>query len=155
MANPAAPLIVKRITPILGLVALLAAYHIAGGIWGRTAKFYTLVGMLLLYAALAAALFFSRRQLQRERPDLAGILDSAPVSPWYWKLLDAVFGVIFAFVPPVLVSLALGQPLSWESEFTGYHVLAMAGGVGIYWLGRAYAVKRWRQRNGVTKESTD
>ena len=46
------------------------------------------------------------------------------------------------FGPPALVSLALKQPITLDSEFTGYHLLAMGAGVGIYALVRAVVVRR-------------
>ena len=134
----------KRIAPILALIALLAAYHTAGVLWGRDAKLYVLIGMLVLYAVLTLALFVVRRRLRREQPELAAELDADASAPWYWRLLDGVLGVSFAFGPPLIVSLVRRQPLSWEGEFTGYHLLAMAGGVGVYLLGRACVVRRWQ-----------
>ena len=96
----------KRIAPILALIALLAAYHTAGVLWGRDAKLYALIGMLVLYALLTLALFVMRRRLRREQPDLAADLDDDVVTPWYWRLLDGVLGVAFAIIPPLFVSLA-------------------------------------------------
>ena len=100
--------------------------------------------MLGLYAVLGLALFIMRRRLRREQPELEAQLDTAAGAPWYWRLLDGVLGVICAFGPPLIVALARRQPLSWESEFTGYHLLAMASGVGVYLLGRAYVIRRFQ-----------
>lgn len=143
----------KRIIPILALIALLAAYHSAGVLWGRDAKLYVVIGMLSLYALLTLALFVVRRRLRRDQPELAEELDADAGAPWYWRLLDGVLGVSFALVPPLIVSLARRQPLSWEGEFTGYHLLAMAGGVGVYLLGRAYVIRRYQHRHGVTNDA--
>lgn len=77
----------KRIAPILALIALLAAYHAAGVLWGRDAKLYVLIGMLGLYALLGLALFIMRRRLRREQPELAAELDADASAPWYWRLL--------------------------------------------------------------------
>jgi hypothetical protein len=147
------PRLVKRIAPILALIALLAAYHTAGVLWGRDAKLYVLIGLLALYGVLTLALCVVRRRLRREQPELAAELDADVSAPWYWRLLDGVFGVSFAFGPPLIVSLVRHQPLSWESEFTGYHVLAVAGGVGVYLLGRAYIIRQWQRRHGVTNDA--
>jgi hypothetical protein len=146
------PRLMKRIAPILALIALLVVYHAAGVLWGRDAKLYVLVGMLGLYAVLTVALFMVRRRLRRDQPDLAEALDSDSGAPWYWKLLDGALAVCFAFGPPMIVSLVRRQPLSWESEVTGYDVLALAGGVGVYLLGRAYVVRKWQRRQGVTND---
>lgn len=143
----------KRIAPILALIALLVAYHTAGVLWGRDAKLYALIGMFVLYALLTFALFVMSCRLRREQPHLAAELDTDVTAPWYWRLLDGVLGVAFAIIPPLLVSLARRQPLSWESEFTGYHLLAMAGGVGVYLLGRAYVIRRYQHRHGVTNDA--
>lgn len=145
--------LVKRTPYILGFIALLAVYHFAGVFWGRGVKLYILVGMLGVYAVVELALFVMRRKLRRKQPDIAPRLDSDSGIPWHWRLLDVVLGVSFAFGPPVIVSLVRRLPLSWESEFTGYHLLAMGGGVGVYLVGRAYAVKRWRQRHGFTNDT--
>lgn len=141
---------VKRIAPILALIALFAAYHVAGVLCGRDAKLHLLIGILGLYALLCLALFIIRRRLRREQPELAAELDADARARWYWRLLDGVLGVSFALGPPLIVSLVRRQSLSWESEFTGYHVLALAGGVGVYLLGRAYVVKRWRAQTRKT-----
>ena len=143
----------KRIAPILALIALLAAYHTAGVLWGRDAKLYVLIGMLGLYAVLGLVLFIMRRRLRREQPELAAELDADGSAPWYWRVLDGVLGVCFAFGPPLIVSLARRQSLSWESEFTGYHVLALVSGVGVYLLGRAYVIRRYQHRHGVTNDA--
>lgn len=143
----------KRTTFILALVALLAAYHSAGVLWGRDAKLYVLIGMLALYAVLTLALFLVRRRLRKEQPDLAAALDSDSGPPWYCKLLDGALGVSFAFAPPLIVSLVRREHLSWEGEFTGYHLLAIAGGVGVYLLGRAYVIRRYQRRHGVTNDA--
>ena len=143
----------KRIASILALVALLAAYHTAGVLWGRDAKLYVLIGMLALYAVLTLVLFIMRRRLRIEQPGVAAELVADGGAPWYWRLLDGVFGVIFAFGPLLIVSLVRRQPLSWGSEFTGYHLLAMAGGVGVYLLGRACVVRQWQRRHGATNEA--
>ncbi|MCE9609069.1 MAG: hypothetical protein K8R23_02460 [Chthoniobacter sp.] len=135
------------------MIALLAAYHTAGVLWGKDAKLYVLIGMLALYAVLTLALFVVRRRLRREQPELAAELDADADPPWYWRLLDGVLGVSFAFGPPLVVSLVRRQPLTWESEFTGYHLLAMAGGVGVYLLARAYVVSQWQRRHGVTNDA--
>ena len=76
----------KPIAPILGLVALLAAYHTAGVLWGRDAKLYALSGMLALYALLTLALFVMRRRLRRERPEIGAELDGSSSAPWHWRL---------------------------------------------------------------------
>ena len=143
----------KRIAPILALVALLAAYHTAGVLWGRDAKLYAMIGMLVLYAVLTLALFVMRRRLRRDQPDVSAALDSNSGSSWYWRLWDVGFGVAFAFGPPLIVSLVRRQALSWESEFTGYHLLAMAGGVVVYLLGRAYVVSHWQQKHGAPNDN--
>lgn len=140
----------KRIAPIIALITLLAAYYTAGVLWGSDAKLYVLIGILGLYAILSLALFIVRRGLRTEQPDLAPILDSDSGVRWYWKILDGVLGGSFFFGPPLIVSLVRCQPLSWESEFTGYHLLAMVGGAGVYLLGRAYVVRQWQRRHGVT-----
>lgn len=142
------PRLVKRIALIVAFVALLAVHHAAGVLWGRDAKLYVLIAMLGLCAVLTLALFIMRRPLRRVQPDRAATLDSAFGAPWYWKLLDGVLGLSFTFGPPLALSLVRRQPLSWESEFTGYHVLAMAGGVSVYLLARAYVVRRWQERHG-------
>lgn len=109
----------KHLAPILAFVVLLATYHIAGVLWGGNAKLSIVIGMLVLYALLSLALFVISRRLRRDQPELAVILDSDSGAPWHWKLLDGILGVSFAFVPPVMVSVIGGHPLSWESEFTG------------------------------------
>jgi len=161
---------VKSITPVLAIVALLAVYHTAGVLWGRDAKLYFLIGMLVLYALVGLAVFIMRRRLQsdvqgmdevsreellREHPEVEEELAPSAGVPWPWRVLDVVLGIVFAFGPPLVVSLARQQPLTWESEFTGYHVLAMAGGVGAYCLGRAYVIRQWRRRHGVSNDNAE
>jgi hypothetical protein len=133
----------KRIAPILGLIA---AYQTAGVLWGRDTKQYALIGMLVLWTVLTFVLAAMRRRLWREHPDVSAALESDTGAQWYWKILDAMFVVILVLGPPLVVSLRRREPLSWESEFTGYHLLAMAGGVGVYLLGRAYVLRQWRLR---------
>lgn len=144
----------KRTAPILAFIALLTVYHTVGAIWGRTAKLYVLVGMLGLYAALGLALFIMRRRLRREQPELAVELETDARVPWYWRLLDGVLGVSFALGPAFLVSLVRRQPLSLEAEFTGCHLLAMAGGVGVFLLSRAYVVRCYQKGHRVTNDAT-
>jgi hypothetical protein len=110
--------------------------------------------MLGLYAALGFAFAIMRRRFRREQPGLAAELDAQVSVRWYWRLLDGLAAVGFVFGPPLIVSLARPQPLSWESEFTGYHLLAMAGGISIYSVGRAYIIRRYRkQRHGPAKDA--
>lgn len=142
----------KRIAAILVIIALVAAYHTGGVLWGRNGKLYALIAMLALYVVLALVLFVLRRKLRREQPELAATLELEAGAPWYWKLLDGGLGVSFAFTPPLVVSLMRHQPLSWESEFTGYHLLALAGGVGLYFLGRACVVRQWQRRQGLADD---
>lgn len=137
----------KRIGPIVILVAILAAYHTAGIFWGISAKLFFLIGMLALWAVLTLALFIMRRRLLKEQPELAVVLDSDSGPPWQWKLLDGVLGINFAIGPPIIVSLVRKEPLAGDGEFTGYHLLAMAGGVGVYLISRAYVVRKWQQRH--------
>lgn len=136
----------NRIAPVLALIALLAAYHAIGVVWGRDVMLCMISGILGLYAVLSIALFITRRRLRKEHPELAAEMDTDASAPWYWRFLDGVVGVIFAFGPPLIVSLMSGQSLSWESEFTGYHLLALAVGVGVYLLGRAYVIRRYKHR---------
>lgn len=152
----------KSIPHILALVALLAVYHTAGVLWGRDAKVYMLVGMLALYGVAGVTLFIMRRRLRagvhrmedasradllREHPEVAEELAPSATVPWLWRVLDTVLGIAFAFGPPVIASLARKQPLIWESEFTVYHLAAMAGGIGVYLLGRAFVIRQWQRRN--------
>lgn len=57
--------VVKRIAPMLVLIAILAGYHTAGVLWGRDAKLHALIGMLALYAVLSLVLFFMGRRFRR------------------------------------------------------------------------------------------
>jgi hypothetical protein len=148
-------LAMRRIAPILALIALLAAYHTAGVVWGRDAKLYALIGMLVLYALLTLALSVVRHRLRREHPELAAELDADKGAPWYWRFLDGVLGVSFAFGPPLIVSLARCHPLSWEGTFTGYHLLSMTGGIGLYLLCRAYVIRRYQHRHGVANDAAE
>ena len=124
----------------------LAVFHVAGLLWGTDAKLYLVIGMLVLYAVLDIAVRIMRRRLQlnfqrldevdqsellEEQPDLEEELSPSGEVPLHWKLLDGFLGVSFAFGPPALVSFALKQPITLDSEFTGYHLLAMGAGVGI------------------------
>lgn len=137
-------------------------YHTAGVLWGRNAKVYFLIGMLALYGVAGVVLFVMRRRfragvhrmddasradLLREHPEVAKELAPSARVPWLWRVLDTVLGITFALGPPVTVSLAQRQPLTWESEFTGYHLAAMAGGVGVYLAGRAFVIRQWLRRN--------
>jgi hypothetical protein len=90
--------------------------------------------------------------LKEEREDRRKARNLARV-PWYWKALDGLFGLFFAFGPPVLLSIFRRQPPSWDSQVTGYHILAMGCGIGVYALGRAYMIRLWlrRQRPGGSK----
>lgn len=97
----------------------------------------------------------SRAELLREHAEVAEELAPSATVPWLWRVLDAVLRIAFAFGPPVVVSLARWQPLSWESEFTGYHLVAMAGGVGVYLLGRAYVIRQWRRGHGVSNDNAE
>lgn len=152
----------KNIPHIVALVALLAVYHTAGVLWGRDAKVYFLIGMLALYGVASVVLFIMRRRLGagvhrmdaarradllREHPEVAEELAPRATVPGLWRVLDAVLGITFAFGPPLIVSLAREQSLTWESEVTAYHLAAMAGGVGVYVLGRGFVIRQWQRRN--------
>jgi hypothetical protein len=145
----------KRFAPFFAIIALLAAYHAAGVLWGRDGNLYVLIGILGLYAVVTLAVFIIRRRLRREHPDLAETLNSDSDALWYWRVLDVAMGVSFAFGPPLIVSVIRRQPLSLESEFTGYHLLAMASGGGVYLLGRAYVVRQWQLRHQASKDATN
>jgi hypothetical protein len=104
---------------------------------------------VVLYVIVAIAARVADRRLARDLthldseqqaslaasdPDFDSVLRPPQQPPWYWRALDVLLGVTLAFAPPVLVSLIRGDALSWDSAFTGYHVLAMACGIGVYCL---------------------
>jgi hypothetical protein len=51
---------------------------------------------------------------------------------WTGKIVDLVLGVTAAFGPPVVYHVVHGLPLSWNSEFTVWHLLWMGIGVAMY-----------------------
>jgi hypothetical protein len=94
-----------------------------------------------------------RRRLRGEQAQFAEGSVSNSGIPWYWRLSDIVLGLSFVIGPPVIVTLVRRLPLSWEGEFSGYHLLAMAGGGGAYLLGRACVIRLWQRRHGVHNDS--
>lgn len=92
---------------------------------------------------------------------LAHILGGYPLPsrPWraaLWTLLDLLLGIVCAFGAPLIVTLVLGLPFSLDSPFTGYHVLAMFGGIGAYWLARNNVIGEWRRRRaGKTRRARE
>ena len=142
-------------------VLLLVGYQAVGSIWGLTAKIYFAVGIFVVWVAAAVATLIMRRHLRKnfkkmdaktreqllaEHPDVIEAMASTPAPHWKWKLMDTVLALMFVVIPFLIVSVAMKQPLSWDSSFTGYHLLGMAGGLGIYSLGRVIAVKWWKQK---------
>lgn len=122
----------------------LAAYQIVGAIWGAEAKKYFLVGILCLYSAVCIANSVMLRKLRKGQPELAADFETDAAVPWYWRLLDVFAGVSFAFGPPLLVSLANGQRISWDTKFTGYHLIAMVGGAVFYLVIRPFLIRRYK-----------
>ena len=51
---------------------------------------------------------------------------------WSGKALDIILGTTSAFGPPIIYHIYRGMPLSWDSEFTGRHLLCMGIGIAIY-----------------------
>ena len=131
--------VLKSIPHILALVALLAVYH--------TASVVLFVMRRRLREGVHRVDDASQADLLREHPDAAAELAPSARVPLLWRVLDTVLGITFALGPPLTVSLARRQPLTWESECTGYHLAAMAGGVGVYLAGRAFVIRQWQRRN--------
>jgi hypothetical protein len=144
---------VKSIPHLLAFVALIALYQVVGTKWGRSAKLYFLVGMLALYVIAALVLFVMRRRLCGEHAQSAEGPVSSSAIPWYWRIFDTMIGVSFVIGPPVGVTLVRQQPLSWDGEFTGYHLLAMAGGAAAYFLGRTCVIRKWQQRHRISNDA--
>ena len=128
----------------------------------------SVIGMIVLYAFVALALPIMRRRLRsgvqrmddvarakllREHAEVAEEFAPSVGVPWRWRVMDVVLGTTFAFGPPIIVSLARQQPLTLESEFTGYHLLATASGVCVYLLGRACVVRQWQQRRRAPNDA--
>ena len=149
MSRPLRTSPVTRTKLILAFLALVAVYHIAGAIWGRDSKLYFAGALVIIYVIVAIAARVAERRLatrfshldaeQRATlsasdPDFDSVLRPAQQPPWYWRALGGLFGVALALGSPILVSLVRGDSLSSDSIFTGYHLLAMACGVGIYYL---------------------
>ena len=138
----------NRIAFILACFTLIAAYHVAGEVWGKDAKLWIVMGMVVLYSVVSVALFVMRRHACGGQPKMTVNV------AWPWKLLDVVAGLSFAFLPPLMISLARRETFDWESNFSGLHLLAMTGGVGVYLLARTLIIKRWKQEHGVTDDGT-
>ena len=151
----------RRTGFILALILLLAAYHTVGVIWSIKAKIYFVVGMLIAWTAAAVVTGIMHRRLKKnfedmddkireqllaEHPDVIEAMSATPVVHWKWKLLDTVLALLFMFTPFLMVSIATKQTVSWNSKFTGYHLLALAGGLGIYYLGRTIMIKWWKSK---------
>ena len=151
----------KSLGAIVIFVSLLLAYHVIGRVWGIKAKVVFAIGIIVVYSVVAVVTLVMRRRLSNifknmeadtlkrllaEHPEIIEELSPSPAIDWKWKLLDMVLGICFTVGPVLLVSIEMKQPLSLESKFTGYHLLAMAGGLGVYWLGRTTAIKLWRHK---------
>ncbi|MFZ4765300.1 MAG: hypothetical protein ACOYMN_10140 [Roseimicrobium sp.] len=135
---------------ILAFLALMAVYHTAGAIWGRDAKWYLLVGIVIVSSLLSLAIFILQRRLQDSSTDCDSTpeadidLDALIPGPRLTgvrRIIDGILGVIAAFGPPVFLTVWRGERLSLDGEFTGYHFLAMVVGVGLYFFVRQWV---WR-----------
>jgi hypothetical protein len=151
---------VNRAKLILSFVALLAVYHTAGAIFGRDAKLYFLIGLIVVSCLLSLITFILKRRLHDQSPDSAVFsadhtsdFDSecddiipvpGPRLRGIRRYIDGVIGLATAFGPPLLVSVFRGDRLSWDSAFTGYHVLAMFTGFALYCCIRPWI---WRSRS--------
>jgi hypothetical protein len=158
---------VKTIGGILSFVAFLAAYNAAGLIWGVKGKVYFLVGFVLLVALLALIAFILSRKARRDvaymEPDVrAAFLEKHPdyeeaLKPpyllppaWGWQLLDGICAIMSLIGAMVFVSKLQHQPIRWSEGFhvTGYHLLSIAAGGGVYYLVRMLAIRWWRRKHG-------
>ena len=69
-------------------------------------------------------------------------VDEAELS-WMGKAIDVILGMTAVFGPPLVYHIVRGLPLSWDSEFTGWHLLCMAGGALMYTAIRRKTMNRF------------
>ena len=62
---------------------------------------------------------------------------------WTGGLIDLVLGGSAALSPPLIYHVVRGFPLSWDSEFTGWHLLCMVVGVLLYMVVRTKVTNRF------------
>lgn len=146
----------NRAILVLAFIALMAVYHTAGALFGRDAKLYMLIGLIVVSCLLSLVAFILKRRLRDRTPDSLVSADDAsdsdndcadiipvpgPRLRGIRRCIDGVIGLTAAFGPPLLVSVFRGDRLSWDSAFTGTHLLAMVAGVALYYFARPWI---WR-----------
>lgn len=141
---------VQRIALILAFLALMAVCHTVGAGWGREGKLCFAGALLVLSVAAAIFSRVTARRLARQlslldanqraslmasNPEFESVFTPPKHPPWYWRVFDGLLGLTLLMAPPVWVALIRGDRVSWDSAFTGWHLLSVACGVGLYgWL---------------------
>ena len=135
---------------LLAFIVFLALYQFTGAVGGLAGKlrFVLIVVVISILVSMAIAWFKRGSGAElRESGSSPPIIDveeiiEGPRLTGIWRIVDALFGIIAAFGPPLLLGVIRGEPLSWDGSFTGQHFLAMVLGVGLYLVFRAWLWRR-------------
>lgn len=135
---------------LAAFVVLLALYQWTGAVGGMAGKLrfvLVLVALSLLFSLVLNILKRRGGDKLHEPGEARGwsaVEDflSGPRFTGGWRLLDVLLGIIAAFGPPLVLSLYRGERITWDSDFTGAHFLAMTLGVGVYMVCRTWL---WRK----------
>jgi hypothetical protein len=126
---------------ILGTLAWVLVYHLAGSIWGMHGKL-TMLGIgLAIWIGASIYIARTKRYIRKmcepdeaeamiadlDEPDIQGLKLTAPQT-----FFDGILGIAFFFVPPVVVSLIREESITWESPFTVWHLGSLFVGLFAY-----------------------
>lgn len=121
----------SKLSVILGTLAWVLSYHVAGSVWGMHGKL-TMLGIgLTIWIAGSIYIARAKRYIREmcepieaeamiadlDEPDIQGLKLTTPQ-----KFLDAILGLALVFMPLVVVSFIRGESITWDSQFTFWHL---------------------------------
>jgi protein-S-isoprenylcysteine O-methyltransferase Ste14 len=143
------------------VLAIVVIANAGAHMFGLEFKPALLVSLILAWIAIAVLVSRRERQLiadfkvgstdYRERVlNLLGT-DAQPFlhkvqgtfrRDWHWAAVNATTATVLILGLPLSYSIATKANLSWDSSFTGWHLLLMFIGFGLW-----AAIRRWRARS--------
>ena len=140
----------KTVRIIVSILALLVIYRLLGVATGISGRVRIVLTFVIFWVLRSLALHLQNRYLSDRLRDM-GVRDgTSPLEAFLaepkwtggWRFADAGLCILAAFGPPVLLSLLRREHITWDSQFTAQHLLAMMLGAGLYLVARSWL---WRK----------
>jgi len=163
----------NTIITIISGVVIIGTAHLLKYFYGFQAKVIFAGIILVVSIAMSIAHYFLKTRLRRtiasmteeqrneyfeecRREGVGDVMEGLdePALSWMGKTIDVIGGVAAAFLPPLIYHFATVGPLTWNSNFTGWHLACMTAGVLVYVLLRKRIVYRFMKPPNQASEVT-